>query len=122
MKDPDHLIKVEKATEKKFGIETIQNPKMNWNPQKEQEYLKQIKQLYKSEKPNEKIEVNGVLMPKKLFTKESERTCASCKVYTQSLRDDVYMIKFNCCHHCYIKYVDGCEEKMAKKMENNNNV
>jgi len=122
VKDPDHLIKVEKAIEKKFGIETIQNPKMNWNPQKEQEYLKQIKQLYKSEKPNEKIEVNGVLMPKKLFTKESERTCVSCKIYTQSLRDDVYMIKFNCCHHCYIKYVDGREEKWLKKMENNNNV
>jgi hypothetical protein len=31
MKDPDYLIKVEKAIQKKYGDETIQNPKANWD-------------------------------------------------------------------------------------------
>ena len=75
MKDPDQLIQVEKAIQEKYGDEAIQNPKANWDTEKEKEYLQQIKKIARSEKPKEKIEVDGVLMPKKLFTKESERTC-----------------------------------------------
>lgn len=73
MKDPDHLIKVEKAIQEKYGDEAIQNPKANWDPEKEKDFLKQIREIAKTEKPKEKVEVDGVLMPKKLFTKESER-------------------------------------------------
>ena len=75
MKDPDYLIKVEKAIQKKYGDEAIQNPKANWDEDKEKEYLSEIKKIYKESKTNEKVEVNGILMPKKLFMKESNRTC-----------------------------------------------
>ena len=78
MKDDNHLIKVEKAIQEKYGDEAIQNPKANWDQEKEKEYLKQIKKVYKSQKPKEKVEVNGILMPKKLFNRESERTCPVC--------------------------------------------
>ena len=94
MKDPEHLIKVEKAIQEKYGDETIQNPKSTWNDEKEKEYLQQIKKIAKSERQKEKIEVDGVLMPKKLFRKESKRTCPRCKVYSFSMRDDLYMAKF----------------------------
>jgi predicted nucleic acid-binding Zn ribbon protein len=103
MKDPEHLIKVEQAIQEKYGEETIQNPKATWDQDKEKEYLKQIKKMAKAEKPKEKIEVEGVLMPKKLFRKESKRTCPECKIYSFDMRDDLYMAKFKHCYTCYLK-------------------
>ena len=47
MKDPNHLIKVEKAIQEKYGAETVQNPKTNWDQEKEKEYLQQIKKISK---------------------------------------------------------------------------
>ena len=44
MKDPDHLIKVEKAIQEKYGDEAIQNPKANWDPEKEKDFLKKVKE------------------------------------------------------------------------------
>ena len=41
MKDPDYLIKVEKAIQEKYGDEAIQNPKETWNQDKENKYLDQ---------------------------------------------------------------------------------
>ena len=117
MKDPDHLIKVEKAIEEKYGTEAIQNPKATWNQDKEKEYLKQIKEISRSEKPKEKIRVDGVLMPKKLLIKESKRTCPECKIYSFEMKDDLYMAKFKCCFNCYILYVEGREEKWLKKLQ-----
>jgi len=116
MKDPDKLIKIERAIEERYGDVTIQNPKANWDQEKEKEYLQQIKKISKSEKSKEKIEVEGVLMPKKLFIKKSERTCPQCKVYSFELRDDLYMTKFKCCFKCYVQYVEGREGKWLKKI------
>ena len=38
-KDPNYVVKLEKAIAEKYGEETIQNPKKNWNEEKE--YLDQ---------------------------------------------------------------------------------
>ena len=46
-KDLNHIVKVEKAIAKKYGEEDIQNPRANWNDEKEQDYLEQIKILHK---------------------------------------------------------------------------
>ena len=116
MKDPEHLIKVEKAIQEKYGDEAIQNPKANWDQEKEKKYLEQIKKIAKTEKQKEKIKVNGVLIPKKLFRKESKRTCPECKIYSFDTRDDLYMAKFKCCFKCYILYVEGREEKWQTKL------
>ena len=102
-KDDNYLIKVEKAIQEKYGEETIKNPKATWDEEKEKEYLEQIKKIAKQEKPKEKIEIDGVLMPKKLFRKESKRTCPVCKTYSFSSRDDLYMVKFNHCFGCWLK-------------------
>ena len=117
MKDEDHLIRVEKAIEEKYGEKTIQNPRASWNEKKEKEYLKQIKKVYKDQKPKEKVEVNGILMPKKLFNRESKRTCPVCEVYTRQIKDDMYLTKFKCCFKCYIEYVEGREEKWLEKLK-----
>lgn len=102
-KDDNYLIKIEKAIQEKYGEETIQNPKITWDEEKEKEYLEQIKKIAKQEKPKEKIEIDGVLMPKKLFRKESKRTCPVCKTYSFNSRDDLYMVKFNHCFGCWLK-------------------
>ena len=109
MKDPEYCIKVEKAIQEKYGDEAIQNPKSNWTEEKEKEYLQQIKKLSKIEKPKERVEVDGVLMPKKLFKKESERTCPKCNKYSFDKKDDLYMAKYKCCFICYIMFIEGRE-------------
>ena len=122
MKDPHRLIKIEKAIQKKYGDKALHDPRSTWNHLKEKEYLVQIKEIYKNEKPKEKIEVSGVLMPLKLFRKDAQRTCPSCNIYSKEAKDDMYMVKFNCCSKCYIQYVEGREEKWLKKMERDKNV
>tara|TARA_R110002012_G_C11409328_1_gene586807 strand:+ start:144 stop:479 length:336 start_codon:yes stop_codon:yes gene_type:complete len=104
MKDPNQLVKIEQAIQEKYGEDTIQNPKTTWTPEKEKQYLEQIKKLTKLEKTKEKVEVEGVLMPKKLFRKESTRTCQECNIYSFDLKDDLYMAKFKCCYKCYLKW------------------
>jgi hypothetical protein len=118
MKDTNYLIKVENAIKEKYGDDAILNPKTTWDEEKEKQYLKQIKKIFKKEKLKEQIKVNGVLMPKKLFIKESKRTCPVCKIYSFNMRDDLYMAKFKCCFPCYVKHVEGREEKWQNSQKN----
>ena len=123
-KDWNKLAKFEQAISKKYGKEAIQNPKGNWNNEKEQEYLDQIKRLAKKETElqdkDEKVEVNGVLVPKKLLNRESNRTCPVCGTYSFHIRDDVYMSKFDCCYKCYVQWVEDREERWQSGWRPNN--
>ena len=123
-KDWDKLAKFEQAISKKYGADTVQNPKANWDDEKEQEYLDQIKHLIKKETQlldkDEKVEVNGILVPKKLLNKESNRTCPVCNTYSFSAKDDVYMNKFQCCWECYIQWVEDREERWQSGWRPNN--
>ena len=113
-KDPNYVVKVEKAIAKKYGEETIQNPKKNWTDEKEKEYLSQLKQLYKnstSQEDHDVEEVNGFFIPKKLLNRESDRSCPVCNTYSFKSNDDVYMSKFDCCEKCYIQWVEGREDR-----------
>ena len=115
-KDPNYVVKVEKAIAEKYGEETIQNPKAYWTDDKEKEYVKQLKDLYKSskEKDDHQIDVGGVFISEKLITKESKRSCPVCNTYSFKSNDDVYMAKFDCCEKCYIQWVEGREERWLK--------
>ena len=42
-KDPNYIVKLEKAIAKKYGEEAIENPRKHWNDEKEEDYQKQIK-------------------------------------------------------------------------------
>ena len=108
-KDPNYVVKLEKAIAEKYGEEAIQNPKKNWNDEKEAQYVEDLKILYEkrqSTDSEDKVDVDGVLMDKKLFSRESNRSCPVCNTYSFSYRDDVYMTKFQCCEKCYIQWVE----------------
>jgi hypothetical protein len=113
-KDPlKYALHVEKAIREKYGEEAIQNPHSNWDDEKEQEYLQQIKELYKKEikrqNKTSKVLVDGVLIPKKLLSRDSNRTCPVCKVYSFEGRDDLYMNRHKCCYKCYIQNIQPKE-------------
>ena len=114
-KDPNYVVRVEKAIADKYGKETIQNPRSNWTEQKEQEFLQQLKVQSKRKgklaEKAEKVEVNGILVSQKLLSRETNRTCPVCDIYSFDLKDDVYMNKFECCFACYIQYVEDREER-----------
>ena len=116
-KDYNQIAKFEQAIQQKYGEEAIQNPKANWSEDKEQEYLEQIKKLHKKQNKNneakDKIEHNGFLISKKLLNKDSKRLCPVCETYSFSVKDDVYMNKFQCCFQCYVQWVEGREERWA---------
>ena len=114
-KDPNYSIKVEQAIAKKYGKDTVQHPKKNWDDKKEREYLSQIKDFYNSsEQTFDEVELEGVLISRKLITRESKRSCPVCKTYSFKSNDDVYMSKFDCCEKCYIQWVEGREDRWKK--------
>ena len=122
-KDPNYVAKVEQAIAKKYGEITIQHPKKDWTDEKEKEYLEQQRELHWKELQEDdidKVEVNGVFVPKKLIKKNSNRSCPVCKVYSFKSNDDVYMSKFRCCEKCYIKWVEGREERWKTGWRPNN--
>ena len=114
-KDLNRIAAVEKAIAKKYGKEAIQNPRANWDKEKEKEYLKQLKELTQKERhiqeASEKVLVNGILVSKKLLNRESARSCPVCGKYTFKVGDDVAMVKYDCCQDCYIKWVEHREER-----------
>ena len=114
-KDLNYIAKLEQAIAKKYGEETIQNPRSTWTQEKEQKYLEEIKEIYKQElqskSSDEKIEANGFFVSKKLLTNKEDRTCPACFVYSFEQKDDVYMNKYDCCYRCYLKFVEGKEER-----------
>ena len=114
-KDLNYIARLEQAIAKKYGEETIQNPRSTWTQEKEQKYLDEIKEIYRQELQNktydEKIEANGFFVSKKLLTNKEDRTCPACFVYSFEQKDDVYMNKYDCCHRCYLKFVEGKEER-----------
>ena len=118
-KDPNYLVKLEKAISKKYGSETIENPRKHWTESDEEEYEKQLKKLSEKEirlnEQSEKIEVDGVLISKKLLNREQiKRSCPVCKEYSFNLKDDAYMSKFKCCLKCYIEYIQGVQDGEEK--------
>ena len=120
-KDLNYIARVERAIAKKYGNEAIQNPRGNWDEEKEREYLKQIKLVHKKEISRRdkegKIQKDGFLISKKLLNKREDRTCPACFEYSFKIKDDVYMNRYDCCHRCYIKFVEGKEERWSNLTE-----
>jgi len=116
--DPNQIAAVEKAIAEKYGSETIQNPRGNWNETKEKEYLEQMKEFYQKTQLNEewqeKIDVNGIKISKKLFNRESLKCCPICNSFAKKSMDDVCLVKFDCCFNCYIQFVEDREERWLK--------
>ena len=77
--DLNKIAAIEKAILKKYGDEAVANPKAFWTDEKEKEYLKELKELYKKEikqqEDTEKVEKDGFFLSKNLITKKSKRKC-----------------------------------------------
>jgi hypothetical protein len=117
-KNLNKIAAVEKAIADKYGAETVQNPNSNWDEEKEKVYLEQMKLFYKKIKRNEeyeeKIDVKGVKVSKKLLNRESLKSCPVCRNLPKISMDDVCLIKFGCCAACHDIYVFGREERWQK--------
>jgi hypothetical protein len=123
-KDLNHIAAVEKAIAEKYGEATIANPNADWDETKEREYLKQMKELYRKTKKNEewqeKVDINGIKVSKKLLNRESLRSCSVCGSFPKKSMDDVCLTKFDCCSKCHLQYVEGREERWLKGWRPNN--
>ena len=118
-RDPDEIAAIEKAIAQKYGKETIQDPRTSWNEDKEKDYVEQAKMAALSREralhQRERVEIEGVFVSRKLLNKErGARSCPVCENYSFEPRDDVYMIKYECCFECWAKYVDGREDRWKK--------
>lgn len=110
--DLNDIARLEKAIKEKYGDEAIQNPKSSWNKEKEKKYLKDLKSFYEKSKKTKEVENHGgFLLTNSTKQLKENRTCPECGSYSFDSRDDIYMIKFKCCFQCYIKYVQGREER-----------
>ena len=114
-KDWNHIAKIEKAIVKKYGKEAVQNPKSGWDEEKEKDYIQQLKEMVVKEEvydeQSEKVEINGFLVPKKLLTKGTNKNCPVCGKFSLKSNDDICIIKYECCHTCFIKYVENREKR-----------
>ena len=117
-KDLNYIAAIEKAISEKYGSAAAANPRANWDEVKEKEYLSQMQEFYqkikKNEEYQEKIDINGIKVSKKLHNRESSTSCTVCGSFPRKSVDDVCLTKFECCHTCYIKYVEDREERWLK--------
>jgi len=114
--DLNDIARYEKAIAKKYGPKAIENPRKYWNDEKEKSYQDQIKKLAEKERSfeekDDKVEVDGFLISKKLLNKDTtRRTCPVCKTYSFKIRDDVFMNKFECCEKCYVQWIENREDR-----------
>jgi len=114
-KDLNYIAALEKAIEKKYGQEAIQNPAKFWNSEKEEIYLQQLREFVQKQKrfeaDSEPENVNGVLITKKLLNRERKINCPVCGALVRKVNDDIYLLKYDCCEECYIDYVEDREDR-----------
>jgi hypothetical protein len=114
-KDINYIAATEKAIAEKYGKDTVQDFRSNWDPIKENDYIKDLsaraKKKTKLKNNDEQIVINGVKIKRRSVGKKLERICPVCKTYSFSGQDDLYMNRFECCHECYIDFVAHEEQR-----------
>ena len=117
-KNPDQIARIERAIAEKYGAESIVNPRAGWDEKKEKAYLKQMQEFYQkvqlNEESQEKIDINGIKVSKKLLNRESLISCSVCGNFSKKSMDDVCLTKFTCCYKCYIQYIEDREERWVQ--------
>ena len=110
-KDLNYIAGLEKAIKQKYGEEAVQNPSSNWTPEKEKEYLQQLKENKIKELAADRVEEReGFLFSAKLIKKDSKNVCDVCSNILKQ-QDMLYETKYECCRNCYIQYVEHREER-----------
>ena len=110
-KDLNYIAGLERAIKQKYGEEAVQNPSSNWTPEKEKEYLQQLKENKIKEMTADRVEEReGFLFSAKLIKKDSKNVCDVCSNILKQ-QDMLYETKYECCRNCYIQYVEGREDR-----------
>jgi DNA repair exonuclease SbcCD ATPase subunit len=113
-KDLNYLASVEKAIAEKYGKDTVQDFRNEWESEKEKKYLNQLKELKtkldKLSATKQELVIGEVKINKGHSQRKDDRTCPVCKTYSFSRKDDLYMNRFKCCYDCYVDFVIGREE------------
>ena len=124
-KELNKIAAIEKAIAEKYGDEAVSNPRSDWGDEKEKEYLEQMQELYLKHKKNalsqEKIDINGIKVSKKLLNREQLRSCSLCGRFPRKSLDDVCLLKFDCCNKCYTQYIQGREQRWENGWRPNDN-
>lgn len=111
----NYIAALERAVEEEYGQKATINPKSLWDKNKEEEYLEQLKEFAivdnTTKQNNEKVEINGILVPKKLLSSDTSKVCANCNKYSFDRQDDLYLNKFRTCYDCYVLVVEDREDK-----------
>ena len=114
-KDYDYIARLERAIEEKYGSIAVQNPAGSWDKEKEKQYLEQLKEFVDKQRNLEDDssleDVGGFLISRKLLNKETILTCPVCSSKIKTAKDDICILKFECCEKCYIKFVEDREER-----------
>jgi hypothetical protein len=113
-KDLNKIAAIEKAINKKYGSEAIQNPKSGWTAEKEKEFKQQLNELEikkrKLEVTNEKILKDGFyIIPNK--PKVGLKSCSCCRGTLKTIRDDIYYLKYEACEKCFIQHIEERESR-----------
>lgn len=102
----DYIQALEKAVREKYGDIATMNPKHFWDENKEKQYIEETKiatkKEYISSDSKEKIEIDGIMVSKKVVNNSVDRTCKHCGCYSFRKEDDVYLNKFKSCYKCYV--------------------
>lgn len=104
--DYNQIAAYERAISQKYGDIAIQNPASFWNPEKEKEYLKQLKKTVEADNVNKVSTESGFLLDEKLVNISKICSCNKCGNRITTLNDKVYFNKFNVCEKCYVIYYE----------------
>ena len=114
-KNYDYIASIEKAIAEKYGKETVQDFRAEWDEKKEDNYLEQLKEVRKNipTSPSNSVEVrlDDYSTIRRNKYKNLSRICPVCKTYSFSMKDDLYMNRFDCCFGCYIDFVEDREDR-----------
>lgn len=105
--DYNQIAAYEKAIAQKYGEVATHNPASYWTPEKEKEYLKQLKKIVETDNSNKVITEAGFLLDEKLVNITKISSCNKCASRITTLNDKVYFNKLNVCEKCYILYYEG---------------
>ena len=117
-KDWDYIAAVEKAVAEKYGKDSVQDFRSEWENLKEENYLKQVTdariEKQKRNASHTTVERGDIVIKRRTNKIKTERSCPVCKTYSFSRRDDLYMNRFQCCERCYVFFVEHREERWNK--------
>lgn len=104
MKDPNDIVKLEKAIAQKYGNQAIVNPKSLWDEQSETSYQQQLSGSFaeKEKKIVEEVKEGYSIQNTRLVIPEC-RICSKCGIFSLNARDSLYLNKFELCHRCFLK-------------------